>query len=70
VTFTITDMSGDAVSCDGGDNTVALSDSARAICTVSSGLTSRESPYMVTANYNGDGTFRSSTSSASVDVSG
>jgi hypothetical protein len=70
VTFTITDNSGNAVSCDGGNNTVALSDSARAICTVSSGLTSSGSPYAVTATYNGDSTFSSSTSSASVDFSG
>jgi hypothetical protein len=62
VTFTITDASGNAVSCDGGNNTVTLGGSGRATCSVSSSLVSSGSPYSVTATYNGDDTFSPSTS--------
>jgi hypothetical protein len=54
VTFAIADANSNAVSCDGGSNTVALmaaTTGSSADCTIGAGLSAAASPYAVTATY-------------------
>jgi hypothetical protein len=63
VAFSVTSEQGAAIACSGG-NTVDLSSSGAASCTIPSALVSSGSPYTVTVAYSGDGNFDSSTSVA------
>jgi len=63
VTFVISSSAATQPTCNGGD-TVMLSSStspATATCTISGGLASANSPYMVSATYSGDGNDNPST---------
>jgi hypothetical protein len=73
VTFLITGSDSTTPGCDGGTNVIGLNPAisgsgAVAQCTISAGLFASASPYSVTANYSGDGTFSPSTGTLSKTI--
>ena len=73
VTFTITGLSGDTLTCDTGSNVITISttesNQGRAICTVpAADVSSADSPYEVQAVYSGDNNYDAITGSQTVYV--
>jgi hypothetical protein len=73
VTFTITGMASDTLTCDGGSNVITIStttgNQGLAGCVIDAGLLmSTDSPYQLQAVYSGDSNFAGSSTTGSLSV--
>ena len=73
LTFAVTDMNGDMLTCDGGSNVITISNNANnqgfGRCVIDAGqLMSADSPYTVTVSYSGDSKYLSSNGELKVHI--